>query len=58
MKVFILCSKEVDTNKTALHSAYLDIEDARVNIENIREEDDDRYYYIETLKIDEDNNER
>ena len=53
MKVFIVCSKQVESMKTTLHSAYDDIDKARAEIEDLREEDDDKYYYIEDMEIEE-----
>ena len=53
MKVFVVCSKEVDSNQTILHSAFLDIDKAREEIDELREDDDDKYYYVEEMKIEE-----
>lgn len=53
MKVFIVCSKQVENMKTTLHSAYADIDKAREEIEDLREEDDDKYYYIEDMELEE-----
>lgn len=58
MKVYLVCSKEIDTNETILHSAFLDIEKAREQIEELRENDDDDYYYIEDMKIEDYENEQ
>ena len=53
MKVFIVCSKQTESGTTILHSAYSDIEKAREEIEDLRDEDDDKYYYIEGMEVEE-----